>query len=83
MVLNANGTYLYGAGYFAFAQGSYGGQTNGTSIERGRWKTADGVLYYQTGNNPQWQVWGRYQLDGSGRYMAIYLTNGTKVLCER
>ncbi|MAG56164.1 MAG: hypothetical protein CMJ83_07735 [Planctomycetes bacterium] len=83
--LNADGTFVLQNGGTSVnvptPTGSTGGHTGSGGALRGRWKTANRILYYRLEGAEQWYASGQYTVQP--RHLMIVTVTGQKQLWER
>lgn len=79
LIINADGTYLYGDAKVAGGGGGVSGQSGGGEMTRGQWRTQNGVIHINDGTG--WQPYARYTTDGGSLLMQF--GDGSKQLWKR
>jgi hypothetical protein len=82
IALLADGTYRYGPSklYGGGDAGSFGSESGGGG-ERGRWRTANRILYVFDAASGQWSAYARYYVEGNSALLTY--GNGKKEVWER
>jgi hypothetical protein len=81
MLVNPDGTYMYGAGNVSLG-GAYQGNTgNSGNVTRGQWRTEGGVVYIMEPGGTQWTAYARYYVEGTS--VMFTFGDGSRQLWER
>jgi len=79
LIINADGSYLYGDAKVAGGGGGISGSSGGGDVTRGQWRTENNVIYINDGTG--WQPYARYTTDGGSLLMQF--GDGSKQLWKR
>ena len=80
MLVNADGTYLYGDGRVVGGGPGIGGDTGGGGdVTRGQWRTQNGVIYTNEGYG--WQPYAGYYVEGAS--LMLKFGDGSKQVWKR
>jgi hypothetical protein len=79
LIINADGSYLYGDAKVAGGGPGIGGQTGGGDYTRGQWGTRNGTIYINEGYG--WQPYAGYYVEGTS--MLMKFANGSKQVWKR
>lgn len=79
LIVNADGTYLYGDAKVAGGGSGVSGTSGGGSYTRGQWKTKNNTIYINEGNG--WQPYAGYYLEGNS--MLMKFSDGNKQVWKR
>ena len=79
MIVNADGTYLYGDAKVAGGGGGVTGSSGGGEMTRSKWKTENGIIYIDEGYG--WQPYAKYYLEGNS--LMLTLGDGKRQVWKR
>ncbi len=79
LIVNADGTYLYGDAKMAGGGPGVSGQSGGGDYTRGQWKTENKTIYINEGYG--WQPYAGYYIEGNS--MLMKFADGSKQVWKR
>ena len=80
LIINGDGTYLYGDGKVAGGgPGVSGTGGEGSGMSPGKWKTENGIIYIDEGYG--WQAYAKYYVEGAS--MMLTFGDGSKQIWKR